>query len=252
VTLVTQNADGSAQAADVPAKEVAAVVAEEAAKKTDETAANSAAIPSGELAFYDPEIQKVTNVGDRHRRVGETNALKFDGNQGSVLVVYSHRELGWGGGNSTIATLPDRASGRVRIVNLDGFKAGGDISAFLASQIGTESFAHIVLARHGGFDGTVDPRMGAFYDPGSALVAALGTRLNSGGSVWLDQCNGGAFALVNPDYLPGLSGSFGGAAIYYGTGNQQIFNDGLASRPWATPRSYESTYLDYQVYRPGS
>jgi RHS repeat-associated protein len=50
VTLVTQNADGSAQAADVPAKEVAAVVAEEAAKKTDETAANTPAQVAGQPA----------------------------------------------------------------------------------------------------------------------------------------------------------------------------------------------------------
>jgi hypothetical protein len=75
VTLVTQNADGSAQAADVPAKEASAVVAEEAAKKTDEAGPPKPpdnTIPDGKYeVFTDPS-------GHEYRISATCGGLAFD------------------------------------------------------------------------------------------------------------------------------------------------------------------------------
>jgi hypothetical protein len=88
-----------------------------------------------------------------------------------------------------------------------------------------------------------------YYAPNSQLMAALSSELQPNGSIWLNWCYGGAFVANNPTYLAQVSQLFGNATIYYSTGLQATFIQGLAARVATADGGYMTgMYLNYLKY----
>lgn len=195
------------------------------------------------------------NIGPVKASLKDTNALKFDGSNGTVLVVYSSHELGSLGNASGVADLDDSSKGVVRTLNLDDIPKGADIGNYIKSRFGDASFNNIVYEAHVGYNGEPkSPQLFQSYGAGSSLNSALSSYMGDGGKLWLNWCFGASYAAANPNYLSDLSKAFRGADVYYGSGVQAITTTGIESHTleginpngdyvWSSNRN-----LDYQVF----